>query len=321
MKAGDRASSAVRLALVGPTASGKTSLACRLAELRPVIEAVSVDSMAVYREMDIGTAKPTALERSMVPWHMVDLLDPSEELSAGAFQRSAQMVVDDIELRCRVPMLVGGTGLYLRAVIDDLRMPGRWPEIAEPLERDSLGPGGMERLYKRLEELDPLAAQRIHPGNRRRLVRALEVAIGSGIPFSAYGPGLERYPRSRYRILGIRYPPGEQEEAIERRLAMQMQRGFLDEVRSLLARPRGLSRTARQALGYKEMMAYLAGSCDLAEATARALSGMRELARRQWRWFRRDPRVRWLDPRDDPIAAAVQVVDEIAAARGLASCR
>ncbi len=306
-----------RIALVGPTASGKTALASRLADLRPVVEAVSIDSMAAYREMDIGTAKPTHEERSVVAWHMVDVLDPSEELSVSAFQRSAKAVLDAIERKGHVPLLVGGAGLYLRAVMEDLRIPGRWPEISESLERESLERGGIAQLYERLVNVDPLAARRIHPGNRRRLVRALEVTIGSGKPFSSYGPGLARYPRCRYRILGLRYPPGEQEAAIERRLAMQMKEGFLDEVRRLLARPQGLSRTARQALGYKELIACLSGSCDLEDATRMALSGMRELSRRQWRWFRRDPRVRWLDPRDDPLYEAARVVDEITAVRSL----
>ncbi|MHB8289735.1 MAG: tRNA (adenosine(37)-N6)-dimethylallyltransferase MiaA [Acidimicrobiales bacterium] len=303
------------LAIVGPTASGKTSLACELASSRADVEAVSVDSMAVYRGMDIGTAKPSAAERSLVAWHMVDVLDPSEELSVSSFQRLATGVLDDIYARGHVAVLVGGTGLYLRALLDGLQIPGCWPQIAATLEEESLAPGGLGELYERLERLDPVTAAKIEPNNRRRLVRALEVTIGSGAPFSSHGSGLERYGRISYTILGVRYPPSEQKARIEQRFAKQMEQGFLEEVETLLQRREGLSRTARQALGYRELIEHVSGSCDIEEAVARALQRTREFARRQWRWFRRDPRVRWLDPNNDLLGEAARAADEVIASR------
>ena len=183
-----------RAVIVGPTGTGKTALALDLARLAPErYELVSVDAMAVYRDLDIGTAKPTPAERAAAPWHLIDIVDPSEEFSVAAFQAEARRVLSGIDARGHLALLVGGTGLYHRAVVDGLEIPGRFPREAAELEQLADRPGGLAELFGRLSELDPVAASRVEPGNRRRIVRALEVTLGSGRPFSSFGPGLLSY--------------------------------------------------------------------------------------------------------------------------------
>jgi tRNA dimethylallyltransferase len=286
------------LALVGPTASGKTALALAAAPRCQDVEVVSVDSMAVYRGMDIGTAKPSAAERSGSVVHMIDVVDPWEDFTVRQYQAGARSVMAGIASRGRRALLVGGTGLYLRSLTDDLTMPGRWPEVAASLEEeaDSLG---SHALHLRLERLDPEAATRIEPSNRRRIVRALEVTIGAGLPFSSFGPGLLEYPPSPIRQVGIRYRPEVHDERIRARFRSLVERGLLDEVRALAADPRGLSRTARQAIGYKELIDHLCEGVPLERAVEDSVKRTLALARRQWAWFRRDPRIEWLDPSED----------------------
>jgi tRNA dimethylallyltransferase len=297
------------LALVGPTASGKSALALALARLRPEAELVSVDSMTVYRGMDVGTTKPSRADREAVPHHLLDLVDPGEEFSVRQFQEAARGVLAEIALRRHRALFVGGTGLYLRAVVDDLELPGRWPEVAAALEAEADRPDGLDLLYARLVELDPTAASRIEPGNRRRLIRALEVTTGSGRPFSSYGPGLESYRPSPVTVVGIRFDPAVHDVLIERRLTALLDAGFLDEVRRLAARPGGMSRTARQALDYRELLAHVEDGVPLDQAVAEALARTRSFARRQWAWFKRDPRIIWLDPGDDPLVGLLAVWD------------
>lgn len=292
------------LAIVGPTASGKTALAVALAREHGGVELVSVDAMAVYRGLDIGTAKPTAGERAGVTWHLLDLVEPGQEFSVADFQAAGRASIAGIEARRHVAVLVGGTGLYHRALLDDLALPGRYPAVAAQLEHDA-DAGGLARLYERLGALDPLAASRIEPGNRRRIVRALEVTIGSGRPFSSYGPGLAAYGATRFVQAGLALERGELDRRIAARLEKQLARGFLDEVRLLAARPGGLARTARQALGYRELLAHLEGATSLHEAVAATLRRTRAFARRQERWFRRDPRVQWLDAAQPDMLPAV----------------
>ncbi len=303
------------LALVGPTASGKSDLAMALAECRPDAEIVSVDSMAVYRGMDIGTAKPSPAARAKVPHHLLDLVDPDEEFTVRQFQAAARAAIAHIEDRRHRAFMVTGTGLYLRAVVDDLELPGRWPELARALEgeADDLD-GGLQRLYSRLAVVDPSAASRIDPGNRRRLVRALEVTIGSGRPFSSFGPGLTCYQQTGTVLAGIKLEPEIHHEAIERRFASMLDAGLLDEVRALAERPRGMSRTARQALGYRELLAHLEGSVMLDEALAQAVRRTKAFARRQWSWFKRDPRITWLDPSRDRLTQLLEMWDAVAPA-------
>ena len=286
---------------------------------RPV-ELVSVDSMAVYRGMDIGTAKPTPEQRDVVPYHLVDLVDPSEEFTVPQFQREARAALAGIAERGHGALLVGGTGLYLRSVVDDLAFPGRFPEVAADLaaELEVAGPVGSEgersalaHLHGRLAELDPLAAGRIHSTNRRRILRALEVTLGSGRPFSSFGPGLERYPPTSVCQVGIRLEPRLLDDRIAARFERLMEAGFLDEVRRLASRPAGLSRTARQGLGYRELLAHVEDGVRLADAVEEAVRRTRAFARRQMAWFRRDPRIVWVHPDDDPAASVVAHFGEV----------
>jgi tRNA dimethylallyltransferase len=284
------------VALVGTTASGKSALALELARRDPSIEIVSVDSMQVYRGMDVGTAKPTVAERAEVPHHMIDVADPWDDFTLAWFAREARQAVDDIAARGHRALLVGGTGLYLRSIVDELAVPGRYPEVREQLEADADTLG----LHGRLAQLDPVAAGRMEPTNRRRVVRALEVTLGSGQPFSSYGPGLDVYPPSRFHLVGVTLPHEVVARRIEARYHQQVADGFLDEARGLLADPRGLSRTAGQALGYRELIAHLCGESTLDDAVDLAVRRTRRFARRQRSWFRRDPRIRWLAALDDP---------------------
>jgi len=292
--------------ILGPTASGKSSLALEVAALVDGAEIVSVDSMQVYRGMDIGTATPTATDRAAVPHHLIDLVDPSVAFTAGEFQRRAREVLVEIEQRGGTPILVGGTGLYLRAVVDDLEMPEQFPKVRAELERDP----DTESLHRRLSAVDPVAAARMEPTNRRRIVRALEVAIGSGRPFSSFGPGLESYPPNRFVQIAIRRPRAEVDQRIAARFREQIEQGFLREVAEVSES--GLGTTARQALGYREMITHLAGECTLDEALDQAIRRTIRFARRQERWFRRDPRLKWVDAPVDPVDV-LRIWDEVRA--------
>jgi len=282
------------LVLVGPTASGKSEVAMGVARLIGGAEIVTLDSMQVYRGMDIGTATPTAAEQTEVPHHLIDLVDPFEEYAVAELRGRAAAVIDEIRGRGGVPVLVGGTGLYVRAVIDDLRIPGRHPEVRAELEAEP----DTAALYRRLVELDPVAAGRMEPSNRRRIVRALEVTAGSGRLFSSYGPGLGHYPSTPFVQVGLRWDRERLDERIAARYRRQMADGFLDEVRALAQAP--ISRTAAQALGYKELLAHIRGEATLDDALELAVVRTRRFARRQERWFRRDPRIAWLDAPTTP---------------------
>jgi tRNA A37 N6-isopentenylltransferase MiaA len=373
----------------------------------PGIELVSVDSMQVYVGMEVGTAKPSAAERAEVPHHLLDLADPSEQFAVTRFQAAAEEAIGGIEARGHRALLVGGTGLYLQAVVDGLRLPGQWPDVRAALEAELeadgaerepsaagarhtghqrpadtdpdpvatacvepgdirrlgpaavgarlqrpvdtdpvaaahvvpgdarrivgaaavdaryqrpadtdpdsvaavrveaggavriVGPAAVEAMHRRLAEADPVAAARIEPGNARRIVRALEVTLGSGRPFSSFGPGLDAYPRStRFRLAGVWLPREVLNRRIEERYAAQLEAGFIDEVRAL---PEGLSRTARQALGYRELLDHLDGESTLAEAVDEAVRRTKAFARRQRSWFRRDPRITWLGTSSKPL--------------------
>jgi tRNA dimethylallyltransferase len=296
------------VALVGPTASGKSDLAQQVARRLAGTEIVSVDSMCAYRFMDIGTAKPSAAARRDIRHHLIDLVDPDQEFSVAEFQRAAGHALADIEARGARALLVGGTGLYLRAVVDDLALPGRWPDIARSLEAQADDPGGVGALHARLHELDPLAAARTTPSNRRRIIRALEVTIGSGQPFSSFGPGLGSYPETRFTLVGLPFDPEAADHRIEERFRCWVAEGLVDEVRALAARPAGLSRTARQALGYRELLAHVEDGLPLDEAIDEAIRRTRSFARRQWAWFRRDPRIRWIEAGEDPARVLAQAM-------------
>ena len=288
------------LVLVGPTASGKSSVALQLARRRrsrgELVEIVTVDSMQVYRGMDIGTASPTAAERDEVPHHLVDVVDPHEEYSVAEFRAAANAVLDDVESRGGAAIVVGGTGLYVQALVDGLELPGRFPEVSAELDTEPR----TDVLLARLRELDPVAASRIEPGNRRRVLRALEVTVGSGRPFSSFGPGLDAYPDTPFVLTGLQIDRALLAARVEARYEAQMAAGFLDEVRALLARPEPMSRTAAQALGYRELAEHLRGERDLDEALRLAIDRTRQFGVRQIRWFRRDPRIEWFEHTGDP---------------------
>ena len=282
------------VALVGVTASGKSALALDLAVRRGDCEIVSVDSMCVYRGMDIGTSKPDAAARRAVPHHLLDLIDPDEEFTLTQFQQTARLALGDIERRGRHALLVGGTGLYLRSVVDDLEIPGRYPEVAASLEAElDAGLAEPADLHARLAALDPVGAARMEPTNRRRVVRALEVTLGAGRPFSEFGPGLEVYPMSGVLQVGLAVGAEETDRRIGERFSAMVDAGLVDEVRGLASRTRGISRTARQALGYREILAHVEDGVPLADCLEEAVRRSRQFARRQASWFRRDPRIRW----------------------------
>lgn len=274
------------------------------------VEIVSVDSMQIYRGMDVGTAKPSVADRAAVPHHLVDVADPAEEWSVARFQAEARAVVREVEARGRRALLVGGTGLYVRAVLDDLHFPGEHHDVRAELEAATVTAGGVAAAYAELERRDRLAAARIEPGNTRRIVRALEVVRATGRPFSSSGPGLAWYgpPVIAAQIVGLWLPRPVLDERIARRFAAMRAAGLVEEVERLAAGP--WSRTARQAIGYKEVLAHLDGRiASLDEALGDAVDRTRVLARRQLRWFRRDPRVRWLGaPRetDDVLPALLE---------------
>jgi tRNA dimethylallyltransferase len=261
-----------------------------LARGREDIEIVSVDSMQVYRGMDIGTAKPTRAEQEEIPHHLIDIVDPHDDYSVSRFQADCQAVLADIEDRGRRALLVGGTGLHLRSITDQLEIPGQFPAVREELDAEP----DTVALYDRLRQLDPLAASRMEPSNRRRVLRALEVCLGSGRPFSSFGPGLEQYPPAPFPMLGLDMDLHLLRDRIAARYDQQMHAGFLAEVRRLRSAPDGVSRTARQALGYRELFDHLDNGTPLEQAVATAITRTNQFARRQMRWFRRDPRIRWI---------------------------
>lgn len=263
------------------------------------VELVSIDAMQVYRGMDIGTAKPSESDRSLVRHHMIDLVDAHETFTVAQFQDVYRDVVSDIAARNGTAVLVGGTGLYIRAVVDDLDIPGAWPVIRSRLEEEAVREGP-ERLHQRLESLDPRAAAKMETTNTRRIVRALEVVEGSGRAFSSFGPGVDEYPTATMRQVAFRWDRDVLRRRIANRVQVMVESGLLDEVKRLLED--GLSRTARQALGYKEVIEYIEGRVDFESAIESIIVRTCQFAVRQERWFRRDPRVTWFDVREDPVA-------------------
>lgn len=278
------------LALVGPTASGKTRVALALAP-RLDAEILCVDSMTVYRGMDVGTAKPGASDRSAVPHHLLDIWDPLEPFSVAEFQFRARDAIAGIQARGRVPLLVGGSGLYFRAVVDDLEFPPTDPAVRARLEGEDPAD-----LLVRLKEADPDAAAWIDPSNLRRVVRALEVIELTGRPFSAFRSAWGRY-QSRYdvAVAGLRVAPAVLRHRIEARTREMVEGGLLDEVRALLARGYREALTAPQAIPYREAVTCLDGAMTIGELVEETVRASRRLARRQTAWFRRDPRIRWFD--------------------------
>jgi tRNA dimethylallyltransferase len=294
------------LALVGPTASGKTEAAVAAAEALGA-EIVSIDSTAIYRGMDLGTAKPTAAQRARVPHHLVDVAEPDEPFSVARYQALAREAIEHVRARGSRVLLVGGSGLYFRAVVDRLSFPPTDAGARSRLEKEAALVGA-ERMHDRLRDLDPVAAGRIQPDNVRRTIRALEVAGVTGRSFSEFARAWELYPAGRVRAAGVEMPREALAERIERRVRQQVKGGLVEEVRELLAGGLERSPTARQAIGYAELLRHLSGEISLEEAVALTVRRTKALARRQMAWFRRDPRISWF--RADERGAA-GVLDEI----------
>ncbi|CAN5564389.1 tRNA (adenosine(37)-N6)-dimethylallyltransferase MiaA [soil metagenome] len=274
---------------------------------RPDVEIVAVDAMQVYRRMDIGTAKPSAADRRTVVHHGIDLVEPSQTYTVADFARATTPIAADIAGRGLQPVLVAGTGLYLRALTDPMTIPGQWPDVRAALEvrAETEGPPA---LHSQLAELDAVAASRMDPSNARRVVRALEVTLGSGRPFSSFGDGMNSYRPTNFTQVGLRWSRDALVVRIAERVRRMMAAGLLEEVAGLLNESAGLSRTARQALGYKELIEHLEGKVALDAAVGAIVLRTRQFAVRQERWFRRDPRIRWITIEHDPVAEALPVL-------------
>ncbi len=319
----------VAVAVVGPTAVGKSDLAVALArELGG--EVVNADSMQLYRGMDIGTAKLTPAERHGVPHHLLDVLDVRDEASVAAYQRDACAALEQIVGRGHVPVLVGGSGLYVRAVLDSLEFPGTDPQVRARLEAE-LAARGPAALHERLTQVDPAAAAAILPGNGRRIVRALEVVELTGRPYRATMPSTGGLPQGRSATagggvrwvrLGLTAPRAALDERIAARVDRMWAAGLLDEVGGLEAAGLREGRTASRALGYAQVLRVLSGELDEGRARLDVVAATRRYVRRQESWFRRDAEVRWLRY-DDPgtfgsAVAAVEAVEAVEAAEAAA---
>ena len=288
------------ITVVGATAAGKSDLAVQLA-LALGGEVVNADSMQLYRGMDIGTAKLTLAERRGVPHHLLDRWDVTRAASVAEYQQLADAAIAGITRRGKVPVVAGGSGLYVRAALGDLEFPGTDERIRERLQQQ-LTEAGPAPLYARLQEADPVAAAAILPGNGRRIVRALEVIELSGRPFSATLPG---YDGGRPAVqLGVQVDRAELDRRITARVDRMWAAGFEAEVRDLAARGLRDGKTASRALGYQQLLRHLDGELTSDDARQETVRATRRFARRQESWFRRDPRVLWLDAGDGLLARA-----------------
>ena len=286
------------IAIVGPTAAGKSDLGVCLARALDG-EIVNADAMQLYHGLDVGTAKPTQAERAALPHHLLDVLDVREAASVAAYQRAARAVIESLLEAGRTPVLVGGSGLYVQAVVDELDFPGTDPALRAELDGE-LAAHGARALHARLAAVDPAAAAAVLPSNGRRIVRALEVVMLTGRPFAARLPGPVA-PRYDAVLLGVDRPTPELDERVARRVARMFAAGLVAETRGLPGLREG--RTASRALGYQQVLAALAGAGDFAAAAADTVVATWRFIRRQRSWFRRDRRIRWVDP------AASDVVD------------
>ena len=298
------------VALVGATASGKSGLSLDLAE-RLGGEVVNTDAMQVYRGMDIGTAKLPVAERRGIPHHLLDLLDVTQPATVALFQGWAREAVAEIRGRGATPVLVGGSALYTRAIIDRFDFPGTDESLRRELEAELERLGGAA-LHERLAGVDPDAAARIPPDNGRRVVRALEVVALTGRPYSASLPRLE-YADPLTVQIGVDIDRPTLDERIARRVEEMFAGGFVEEVEALLARGLAEGRTAHRAIGYREAVGFLSGDRTLAEAIEQTKAATRRFARRQDGWFRKDPRIVWVD-HDDPdrVERALAAVEALA---------
>jgi tRNA dimethylallyltransferase len=292
------------IAVVGPTAAGKSELSLALARTLGG-EVVNADSMQLYRGMDVGTAKLTMTERAGIVHHLLDIWPVTQAASVSEYQHLARLAIDDIRGRGKTPILVGGSGLYVRAAIDNLEFPGTDPAVRARLESE-LGTVGAAPLHAQLTSLDPVAAAAILPSNGRRIIRALEVIELSGRPFSATLPEYESvYPVVQ---IGVDMARLELDQRIADRVYRMWQLGLVDEVRRLEAAGLRAGRTASRALGYAQVLKFLAGDWPEKEAAEQTIIATRRFVRRQQSWFHRDPRVVWLDAGRDLADRAIAVL-------------
>jgi tRNA dimethylallyltransferase len=285
------------IVVLGPTASGKSDSAMAAALSNGNSEIVVCDAMQVYKRMDIGTAKPTLEDQQKIVHHCIDLVEPSARFTVSDYQIAARAAVADIHSRDKNALVVAGTGLYLTSLIDDLAFPGEWPEIRRELQEEP----DVNTLYRRLKALDPVAAANIERSNRRRIERALEVCMGSGKPFSDNAPGTGAYPDNGVVQIGLLWPRDVLVKRVAERVNAMLKWGFLDEVRDL-RKSGNMSITAKQALGYAELLRHLEGKCTLEQAVGDIVVHTRQFAVRQERWFRRDPRITWVHIEKNPVA-------------------
>ena len=292
-------SSTKSLVVLGPTASGKSDVAMAVATSMPAgsVHIIAADAMQVYRRMNIGTAKPTAHDQAMVPHHGINVCEPSERYTVARYMDDVAIARTAIVSVGATELIVGGTGLYVTAIVDGLHMPGEWPEIRKELEENP----DTQALFEELQRIDPDSTLKMEPNNRRRIVRALEVCSGAGVPFSSFGDGLDKYRATDTKMVGIRWDRDALRQRIARRVGIMIDNGLVDEVRALAAEPEGLSATAAQALGYKEMIEHLEGRTSLSAAIAATVLRTQQFAIRQERWYRRDPRIEWVDVTGDPV--------------------
>ena len=288
------------LCLLGPTAVGKTEIAIRLAQ-RLNAEIISVDSRQIYRQMDIGTAKPTPEERQAARHHLIDCIDISQPFSVADYQSLADTAIADIQNRGKRVLLVGGAGLYFRAIVDGLfEGPGADPALRKRLEGE-VAQFGVDALHDRLRVCDPESADRIHPNNIVRVIRALEVYELTGTPMSQlqqqWHPERQRYP---FIAFGLTMPRALLYCRIEQRVDAMLANELIAEVESLLAAGSGRDTIALRSFGYKELIAYLDGDCTYLEAISQLKQNTRRFAKRQLTWFRKDTRIEWLDRESTP---------------------
>jgi tRNA dimethylallyltransferase len=275
------------LAIVGPTASGKSSIALRLADTFDC-EIVCADSMTVYRGMDIGTAKPSGKERERISHHLVDVVDPGKPFSVARYQRLAREALSEIRSHNKLPLVVGGSGLYFRAAVDDLDFPPTDADVRSRLEKED-----GETLAARLKREDPEAASFVDLANRRRVVRALEVIEITGKPFSSFRDAWGRYTPAI--VAGVALDLAALDARIEQRLREMLDHGLLDEVRALIVRGYRDALVVSQAIPYRQAVGLVEETMTREEFFEQAVRATRRLARRQLSWFRRDPRIRWFD--------------------------
>lgn len=281
------------LCILGPTAVGKTELSIKVAK-RINAEIVSVDSRQIYREMDIGTAKPTPEQLKAVPHHVIDCVSPDQPFSVADFQRLADSAIKDIQSRGKVPMLVGGSGMYFRAVVDGLfEGPSADKELRERLKQEARELG-TQILYERLCVVDPVSARKIHPNDLMRIIRALEIYERTGKRISELQKQWDNAtPRYRFLAFGLIRPRKELYERIDERVDIMIKQGLLDEVKKLLKYDRNL--VSMNCFGYKELFDYVEGKCDFDTAIEAVKRNIRRFAKRQLTWFRRDKRIKWID--------------------------